>query len=194
MFQVVLYRTVHFSNATFSLRAIIWNTSFNYFVQPILENTGLVLLVQVYWSRLRLSSSTLPQGDKASDQYLWPGGNLCILKLLKVRLIHAAFVIWLGCTSTTTDCSFLKTLLLSGWNAFLCHASISGQSVATVESEQIGYLHDDQRESPDMKNVIKESTCDSEKFTITQAQAFAQLPLPFLNSRAQLKAFVSSLC
>ena len=61
----------------------------------------------------------------------------------------------------------------------MCHASISGQSVATVESEQIGYLHDDQRESPDMKNVIKESTCDSEKFTITQAQAFAQLPFPF---------------
>ena len=91
VFQVVLYRTVHFSNATFSLRAIIWNTSFNYFVQPILENTGLVLLVQVYWSRLRLSPSTLPQGDKTSDQYLWPGGNLCILKLLKVRLIHAAF-------------------------------------------------------------------------------------------------------
>ena len=74
----------------------------------------------------------------------------------------------------------------------MSHASISSQSVATVESEHIGYSHDDQRESPDMKNFIKES-CDSEKFTITQAQAFVQLSFPFLNSRAQLKAFVTSL-
>lgn len=51
------------------------------------------------------------------------------------------------------------------------------QVYCPVESEQIRYLHDLQRESPDMKNFIKES-CDSEKFSITQAQAFAQLPFP----------------
>ena len=51
------------------------------------------------------------------------------------------------------------------------------QVYCPVESEQIRYLHDHQRESPDKKNFIKES-CDSEKFSITQAQAFAQLPFP----------------
>ena len=73
-----------------TLRAIIWSTLFNYCVQPILENTGLVRLVQVYWSRLRLRPWTLPQGDKTwSKSLAW--WKSMYTKTFKVRLIHAAF-------------------------------------------------------------------------------------------------------
>ena len=108
-----------------TLRAIIWSTLFNYCVQPILENTGLVRLVQVYWSRLRLRPWTLPQGDKTwSKSLAW--WKSMYTKTFESKINTCCFwnAIWLCSTSTTTDCSFLKTLLLSGWNAFLCHASI----------------------------------------------------------------------
>jgi len=62
-----------------------------------------------------------------------------VLRFLKVRLIHAAFEMLfsrLSSASITADCSFLKTLLLSGWNEFLCHTSIF-KFIATVESEEI---------------------------------------------------------
>ena len=104
----------------------------------IMENTGVVLLVQVYWPHLRLSPWTLPQGDKTwSISLAW--WKSIYTKTFESKVNTCCFwnVILLSYTSTTRDCSFLKTLLFLGWNAFLCHASISSLLLCRIRTNLI---------------------------------------------------------